>query len=366
MKERSRFVDTVRITIQAGDGGKGCISFLRQKGQPHGGPDGGDGGRGGSVILQGDPLMGTLIDLKMRPHLVARNGQNGGGKNCSGRDGEDLVIKVPLGTVAVEADTEREVGEVTTDGQRLVIARGGDGGRGNQHFATATNKAPRKAEDGWPGDRRDIVLELKTIADAGLVGLPNAGKSTLLGALTNAHPEVAAYPFTTLSPNLGVFLTPDAAHRITVADIPGLVEGAHEGAGLGHRFLRHIERTRMLVHLVSPDGGMDAAGQPTSADATPETLLYAYDLVRQELASYSAKLLEKPSIVCLNKVDLMTPAEVATVREIFSGQLGIDLLPVSTLAGDGLDQLRAKIEEVVEALDADPPEDDSIDPPTKG
>ena len=354
------FVDQVQIHVNAGDGGHGCISFLRLKGIPFGGPDGGDGGRGGSIILEADPDMLTLIDFKSRHHVRAPAGGNGGGKNCSGRSGADVVLKVPLGTVAVDAGTGEELGDLTQPGQLLVVAKGGDGGNGNQHYATATNKAPRKAQDGWPGEERNLILELKVIADAGLVGLPNAGKSTLLAAMTHAHPKIAPYPFTTIHPNLGVFVATDFQRRVTLADIPGLIEGAHKGQGLGHRFLRHIERTRALVHLVAPESGTDEDGNLTIADARPETLLYAYDLVRSELESYSQKLILKPAIVCLNKVDLLTGEEVEAIVEVFRKERGIELLLISAEQKSGVIELQRQIEEVV--LDA--PEDVSEKPKT--
>ncbi|MCB2155645.1 GTPase ObgE [bacterium] len=349
------FVDQVQIHVKAGDGGHGCISFLRMKGQPFGGPDGGDGGRGGSVILEAEPEMLTLIDFKSRHHVKAPRGANGGGKNCSGRSGSDVVLKVPLGTVAIDADTHEELGDLTQPGQQLVIAKGGDGGNGNQHYATPTNKAPRKAQDGFPGVERNVVLELKVIADAGLVGLPNAGKSTLLAAMTHAHPKIAPYPFTTIHPNLGVFVASDFQRRITLADIPGLIEGAHTGQGLGHRFLRHIERTRALVHLVAPEAGTDDDGTITLADAHPETLLYAYDLVRSELESYSSKLLLKPVIVCLNKVDLMSEEEVAAIVDAFRTERDIEVHLLSAQDKSGVVELQRKIEELV----LDPPTEES-------
>jgi GTP-binding protein len=334
--------------VKAGDGGHGCISFLRLKDMPFGGPDGGDGGRGGSIWLEADRDLLTLIDLKGRRQVVAARGGNGGGKNCSGRSGEDIVVKVPLGTTAVDADTGEELGDLVEHGQRLRVAKGGDGGRGNQHFATATNKAPRKADDGWPGEERNLQLELKIIADVGFVGLPNAGKSTLLAAMTNANPKIAPYPFTTLHPNLGVFLASDFQRRVVLADIPGLIEGAHTGAGLGHRFLRHIERTRILVHLVAPEAaGDDADGGMTLADASLETMLYAHDLVLNELRSYSDTLPDKPRVVCINKADLLTEEEKRELVAGFQRERGVRALVISAKGGDGLDDLRAVIEQVV-------------------
>lgn len=343
----SQFVDQVSITVVGGDGGQGCISFLRLKGNPLAGPDGGDGGRGGSVFLEGQRDMLTLLDLKMKSRFAAGHGAGGGSKNCSGKSGADVIIKVPLGTFVLDEDTGKSLGDVVEHGARLLVARGGDGGRGNQHFATSTNKTPRKADEGWPGEQRSLALELKVLADVGLVGLPNAGKSTTLAALTDANPKIAAYPFTTLSPNLGVFLSNQTGHRITLADVPGLIEGAHRGAGLGGRFLRHIERTRVLVHLVSPDAGLDNDGEMTVADVRPETLLYAYELVRKELATYSAKIVEKPTLVVLNKSDLMTEEERAALVQAFRETAGVDVLTLAAQSGEGLDQLRARIEAMV-------------------
>lgn len=351
MSEATHFVDMVRLHVKAGDGGHGCISFLRLKGQPHGGPDGGDGGRGGSIILEADRELVTLIDLKTRPHIAAARGGHGQGKNCSGRSGKDIVIRVPLGTVAVDADSGEELGDLTEHGQRLVVARGGDGGRGNQHFATATNKTPRKADDGWPGQERNLLLELKVIADVGVVGLPNAGKSTLLAAMTEAHPKIAPYPFTTVSPNLGVFLASDFQRRVTMADIPGLIEGAHTGVGLGHRFLRHIERTRAIVHLVAPEAGQMEDGEWQLTNDDPEALLYSYELVRHELETYSRRLLQKPVIVCLNKSDLLGAEAIHTICEAFRERHRIDILPISAEKKQGLDELQQRIERLVFLMD---------------
>ncbi len=347
MRGGSHFVDYVRVQVRAGDGGHGCISFAREKNRPFAGPDGGDGGRGGSIILQADRELVTLIDLKTRPLVAAKRGGHGQGKDCYGRSGEDVVLKVPLGTVARDPDTGDELGDLTEDGQRLVVAKGGDGGFGNAHFATPTNKAPRKALDGWPGEERNLVLELKIIADAGFVGLPNAGKSTLLGALTDANPKIAPYPFTTVAPNLGVFLAPESQQRITLADIPGLIEGAHTGEGLGDRFLRHIERTRVLVHLVAPEAGENASGDLTMANADPEAIHYAWQLVREELKSYSEALAGKTCITCLNKTDLIDSGEVEAILAFFREKEGLELLPISAAGESGLDTLRARLEEIV-------------------
>lgn len=354
------FVDFVRIHVKAGDGGHGYISFRREKGVPFGGPNGGDGGRGGSVWLEADPLLLTLLDFKSRPSWVARNGQHGSTNQCSGKAAEDVILKVPVGTVIVDEQSGKEIGDLSQPGMRVLIAKGGDGGRGNQHFATSTNKTPRKADDGWPGEERRLALELKVIADVGLVGLPNAGKSTLLAALTKATPKIAPYPFTTLSPNLGVMDASDYSRQIVIADIPGLIEGAHVGAGLGDRFLRHIERTRVLLHLIGPEAGATEDGEVTLADARPETLLYAWDLVENELRQYSDTLLDKPHLALLSKTDLISAEEQEAIVHAFR-ERGIELLPICARTGTGLEVLRQRIEE----LTAPPPEPEPIHEPTE-
>ena len=286
------FVDYVEIQVIAGTGGSGAEAFRREMGVPFGGPSGGDGGRGGSVILEADPNLATLLDFRYQQHYRAERGQHGQGKNRTGRDGADLELRVPAGTVVRDAATGEILGELVQPGQRVVVARGGRGGRGNAAFATPTRQAPRRWEPGGEGEERRIVLELKLIADVGLVGLPNAGKSTLLAAISAATPKIADYPFTTLSPNLGVVQLSEG-RSVVVADIPGIIEGAHEGKGLGLRFLRHIERTRTLAFLI----GMD------TEDAQSE-----YELLRNELSSYSVELAEKPHCVLLTKTDLL-PAD---------------------------------------------------------
>jgi len=325
------FIDYVKIHVKGGDGGNGSVSFRREKFVPRGGPDGGDGGNGGSVFLEADPLLATLLDLKYRPLHRAEKGKNGRGKNMSGRGGSDIVIKVPLGTVVSD-----EEGTVLTDltqpGQRFCAAKGGHGGRGNQHFATPTLRAPHFAEEGLAGEERSLILELKLIADVGLVGLPNAGKSTLLASLTHATPKIAPYPFTTLHPNLGVYERPVSGEHIVFADIPGLIEGASRGAGLGDRFLRHIERTRILVHLVPFE----------LAEQDFDTLFYKYNLVRAELASYSEKLTQKPQIVVLNKIDLTSEKTVQAIVRRFKKQ-GITPLPISAQQKTRLKPLLTKI-----------------------
>lgn len=293
------FIDQAEIEVEAGTGGSGAEAFRREMAVPFGGPSGGDGGRGGHVILRADPNLATLMDFRYRQHYRAERGQHGQGKNRTGRDGRDMELRVPIGTVVRDVETGQVLGELVEPDQTLIVARGGRGGRGNAAFATPTRQAPRRWEPGEEGERRRIALELKLIADVGLVGQPNAGKSTLLTAVSAATPKVADYPFTTLSPNLGVV---ELSERRTfvVADIPGIIEGAHEGRGLGLRFLRHIERTRTLAYLIPVD----------AADAQAE-----YGLLRNELAAYSAELAAKPHCVLLTKLDLLGPDAAVPVLD---------------------------------------------------
>jgi GTP-binding protein len=284
-----RFVDEARVLVRAGKGGDGAIAFLREKYRPMGGPAGGDGGKGGDVIFEVDEGLSTLLDFKYKPRLIAGNADSGRGKDQHGRAGHDLLIRVPPGTIVVDEESGRTLTDLVLPGQRALIGRGGQGGRGNIHFATSTRRAPRIATPGQAGEERWVRLELRLVADAGLVGLPNAGKSTLLAALSAARPKIASYPFTTLTPNLGrVFLSDEQS--CTVADIPGLIEGAHLGQGLGIRFLRHIARTRILIYVVDLTGDV------------------AKDLktVREEIHSFQPELLQRPAIVALNKADLVT------------------------------------------------------------
>jgi GTP-binding protein len=285
------FVDRAVIQVQGGVGGSGAEAFRREKGVPRGGPSGGDGGNGGSVVLVGDSQLTTLLDLTRRQRFKAERGQHGEGSNRTGRSGQDAEIRVPLGTVVRDADTGEVMGELLENGARLVVAKGGRGGRGNARFSTSTHQAPRRWEPGEEGEERRVALELKLIADVGLVGQPNAGKSTLLKAVSRAHPKVADYPFTTLSPNLGVVELPEF-RSFVLADIPGIIEGAHEGKGLGLQFLRHIERTRTLAFLVPVD-----APDPQAA----------YDQLREELRSYSDELARTPHCLVLSKMDLLPP-----------------------------------------------------------
>ncbi|MFQ5847769.1 MAG: GTPase ObgE [Candidatus Methylomirabilales bacterium] len=317
------FIDVARIKVKAGHGGKGCISFRREKYVPRGGPDGGDGGRGGSVLVETSRSVSTLIDLKYQQVYRAPGGAHGQGKKKHGRDGADVIVRVPLGTVITDQEAGRLLGDLTEEGQRVVVARGGRGGRGNAAFATATRQAPRIAEDGEAGEARTLLLELKLLADIGLVGAPNAGKSTLLRALTAARPKIAEYPFTTLTPNLGVLdLSPN--EQVTVADIPGLIAGASGGAGLGLSFLRHIERVRVIVHVLDISEGQD----PLKTFAVVEEEVQAYGRVPPHLFR----------VVAANKVDLPHARNLARCRPYFAGR-GIPLYPVSAVTGEGLSAL---------------------------
>lgn len=293
------FVDQAIISIKAGEGGNGAVSFRREKGEPKGGPDGGNGGDGGDVVVQAESGMSTLYDFRHQTLWAAQNGENGSRKQCSGLRGQDLIIRLPPGTLLYNADTSELIHDLR-EGERVVIARGGRGGFGNEHFKRSDNQSPRTAEPGGEGERFRVRLELKLIAEIGLVGLPNAGKSTLLAALTKATPKIADYPFTTLSPQLGVCDVGDG-RRMVLADIPGLIEGASRGVGLGHDFLRHVERTRVLVHLLDaqPDNGRDPAEN--------------YRTIREELRAYSPVLADKPEVIAVNKVDLL-PDDAARTR----------------------------------------------------
>jgi len=288
-----QFLDEAKIYTKAGNGGAGCLSFRREKYIEYGGPDGGNGGRGGSVVALATNDLNTLIDFRFRQHAKARNGRPGEGRNRTGASADDIVVKVPLGTVILAEDNETVLTDLTSDGQRFVIATGGDGGFGNLHYKSSTNRAPRRAEPGYPGEERTIWLRLKLLADAGLIGLPNAGKSTLLAAASQARPKIADYPFTTLTPQLGVVHVDE--DEFVLADIPGLIEGAHEGTGLGIRFLGHVERCGVLLHLV---------------DGTDGDITSAYTTVRSELAQYGARLNGKFEIPVLSKCDALTEGEI--------------------------------------------------------
>ena len=317
------FLDRARMVVKGGDGGRGVISFRREAHVPRGGPDGGDGGRGGSVILKVDSGMTTLSEFRFRKTLAAQDGAAGGGKNKSGKAGADLVVRVPEGTIVVDRATGERMADLVTPDDEVVIARGGQGGKGNARFVSSTRRVPRIAEDGSPGESHELDLELKLIADVGLVGLPNAGKSSLLAALTRATPKIADYPFTTLTPNLGVARLD--GRELVIADIPGLIEGAHAGAGLGEEFLRHIERTRLIVHVVDL-----ALADPIADIAT----------VDAELSAYGRGLMERPRLFALNKLDLFEARERGAA---IAATLGPDAVAVSAVTGEHVPELLKRI-----------------------
>jgi GTPase len=321
-----KFVDEVKIHVQGGKGGNGCVSFRREKYVPRGGPDGGDGGRGGDVVLEASERKHTLLDFRFHHLFKASSGKHGQGQNKHGRGGEDLVLEVPVGTIIKEAETGTVLGDLSKPGARFAAAHGGAGGRGNPRFVTSGQRVPRIADDGEEGEDREIVLELKLMADVGLVGFPNAGKSTLIAAISAARPKIADYPFTTLVPNLGVVQYGDA-EPFVVADIPGLIEGAHEGVGLGTRFLRHIERTRILVHLVDV------------SQVDLEDPLRPYHQIEHELASYSEELGQKKRVIALNKIDLLEEKESLEGIAQAYGKLGSPVVLISALARQGLQDL---------------------------
>ena len=331
------FFDEARIHVRAGDGGNGVVAFRREKYVPLGGPSGGNGGKGGDVNLTVDPHLNTLINFKKRIHFRARRGDHGRGKNQQGKSGEDCLIAVPPGTVVYDADSGELLADLMKPGQQAVVAHGGRGGRGNAAFATSTNQAPRLAENGAPSESRWLRLELKLIADVGIVGVPNAGKSTLLAAVSAARPKIADYPFTTLVPNLGVTVVDD--RDFVLADIPGLIEGAHAGAGLGHAFLRHVERCRVLIHLlngISPDPLGDR------------------DAINQELQLFNPALADKPQVVVLNKMDLTEVRELWPRVQHWLQQKGLEPMAISAVTGEGVTVLMRRVAGLVEALPPPP------------
>ena len=328
------FVDRVIIFVKGGDGGGGCCSFRREKYVPRGGPDGGDGGNGGDVIIQAVAGADSLAEVVHRKHWRAQAGRPGGSANCHGKRGRDLLITVPPGTLILDRDRGHVLRDLTEAGQQVTVAQGGRGGRGNKAFATAVNQAPRKTQPGTPGEERWLVLELKVIADAGLIGLPNAGKSTLLSRLSQAHPEIADYPFTTKHPNLGK-VSVGGERTFILADLPGLIEGAHAGIGLGHEFLRHVERTRVLVHLVEPL-------PPDGSDP-----LKNYRTVRRELELHGRALLDKPELIAVSKCELTGSHEV---RSRLEQALGKPVLAISAVTGQGLAQLVGKVADSLATL----------------
>ena len=342
------FLDRVKIWVRAGDGGDGAATFRKEAHVPRGGPDGGDGGRGGSVHLRVDPGQTTLRDFQYRHHFKATPGGRGTRARRHGKAGDDLILDVPPGTAVLEDESDALLADLVATGQQAIVARGGRGGLGNTHFKTSTHQAPRHAQKGEPGEERWLRLELRLIADIGLVGLPNAGKSTILAALTAAQPKIADYPFTTLEPNLGVMdLGDEDERRPTIADVPGLIEGASGGAGLGHAFLRHIERTRVLVHVV--DG--------SSRD--PE---WDYDVIREELRAHDPALLEKPMLVAFNKLDLLAAQEAWPAFERARRAEGQETIAIAAATGEGLDTFRARVADLLpsaEELEA-PPEPSGV------
>lgn len=327
------FVDEVKFFVKAGDGGNGCVSFRREKFVPKGGPNGGDGGRGGSIFIEADSRKHSLIDFRYRSHFKAERGGNGQGSDKHGRSGKDTIIYVPPGSVVKDGETSQTLADLTQAGQRFIAAQGGKGGFGNARFATSTNRAPRKATPGVPGEEFWLKIELKLLADVGLIGLPNAGKSTLLSKLSAANPKVAPYPFTTLTPQLGVmhlnFMDP-----CIIADIPGLIKGASEGVGLGHQFLRHVERTSILLHVI------DAA----SEDEQP---LQDYQVLAAELAAYNNELLNRTHLIGLNKIDCLDKDRIAELRLLFQEQ-GIEVLTFSAKENIGLDILKELLADLLE------------------
>ncbi len=323
MDKKVPFIDRVKIKVKAGDGGDGCISFRREKYVPRGGPDGGDGGKGGDVVFYGDPNLWTLLDFKYKRVLKAENGKQGKGKNMTGRDGKDLLIPVPLGTIIWDADKDEKIGEILKERERLIVAKGGKGGRGNKSFATSLNRAPRIREEGEKGEQRNIILELKLLSDIGIIGFPNSGKSTLLKSLTGAHPEIAPYPFTTLTPNLGVIRT-DEFRRISICDIPGIIKDAHRGKGLGLKFLRHVERCNFFIILL---------------DITSEEPLNDYEVLISELREYNPELLHKKRIVVFNKIDLVgeIPFKARNLK------IKEKVFFISALKGTNIEELKGEI-----------------------
>jgi len=322
------FIDEAQILVKAGDGGNGCVSFRREKYIPKGGPDGGNGGRGGDVVILADLHMRTLLDFRYKKNYEAERGANGEGNRKSGKDGKTLLIKVPCGTQIFDAESGELIIDLLHNGQKIVIVKGGDGGFGNDHYKSSTNQAPRKALPGWPGREKKLKIELKLLADVGLVGCPNAGKSSLLSRISAAHPKIAPYPFTTKEPNLGIVKV-DETENFVAADIPGLLEGAHKGVGLGDSFLKHIERTRILIHII------DAAG------VDQRRPIDDYHSINKELDSYSPKLSKLPQLVALNKMDL--PEAKENLKDFEKAK--IDFTPISCATGEGIKELVYKVAE---------------------
>ncbi len=354
------FVDEAKILVKAGDGGNGCMAFRREKYVPRGGPAGGDGGNGGDIYIESNPHDNTLLRYRYNREFRAERGGHGEGSNCHGRSGGDMVLAVPAGTIVFDADSGEQLFDFTEPGQRYLAARGGHGGRGNSHFAKPWHQAPREHEDGRPGQERRLRLELKLLADVGLVGFPNAGKSTLISRISAARPKIAAYPFTTLEPHLGVVsadpgAAPGAGRIFVVADVPGLIEGAHEGVGLGTRFLKHIERTRLIAHLVD------------TSDANDRDPVRDFEILEHELAAFSPALAQKPVIVVATKLDATTNQDHLEQLRAFAAKRGLEFHAVSSATGQGIAEL---VRAMADALDRIPkpgaPAEASAEPPGAG
>ncbi len=338
------FVDEAKIRVKAGDGGNGCMAFRREKFVPRGGPSGGDGGRGGDVIMESSERHNTLVHFRFNPEYKAERGRHGEGSNKTGREGENVVLKVPVGTIVYDEITGEVVHDFSHPDERVIVARGGRGGRGNAQFATSTHQAPREHEEGRPGEERELRLELKLLADVGLVGYPNAGKSTLISRISAARPKIADYPFTTLQPQLGVVAVGEPPDDVSfvVADIPGLIEGASNGAGLGTQFLRHIERTRFLVHLVDVS---DSSRRPDP--------VHDYEVITRELASSGSGLDSKPTIVVASKMDIVNKEKLAKLKR-YCKRKKLELLPISAVTGEGIDELKWAMAHKLSALSSQP------------
>jgi GTP-binding protein len=341
------FVDEAKILVKAGDGGNGCVAFRREKFVPRGGPSGGDGGNGGSIYLEANPNDNTLLRYRYNREFKADRGRHGEGSNCTGHSGADMILRVPVGTLAFDEQTGETIADLATAGQRVLIAHGGRGGRGNQHFAKPWHQAPREHEEGHAGEERRLRLELKLLADVGLVGFPNAGKSTLISVISAARPKIANYPFTTLEPNLGVVNADggtgkegrELGRTFVVADLPGLIEGAHEGAGLGIRFLRHVERTRLLVHLID------------TSDMSDEDPIHSFEIISGELRAFSETLTEKPVIVVATKLDATTDRTRLDALREFCSQHKLEFHAISAATGEGVREL---VRSIADALDKIP------------
>jgi GTP-binding protein len=346
------FVDEAKIFVKAGDGGNGCVAFRREKYVPRGGPSGGDGGNGGSIYLEANPNDNTLLRYRYNREFKADRGRHGEGSNCTGHSGADMILQVPVGTMVYDGESSETLADLAAPGQRVLVAHGGRGGRGNQHFAKPWHQAPREHEDGHPGEERHLRLELKLLADVGLVGFPNAGKSTLISVISAARPKIANYPFTTLEPNLGVVNADgigsasregrELGRTFVVADLPGLIEGAHEGAGLGIRFLKHVERTRLLVHLID------------TSDATDADPIHSFEIISGELRAFSESLAEKPMIVVASKLDATTDATRVEELRAFCKKRNFEFHSISAATGLGVKEL---VRSIADALDKIPKAD---------